>query len=136
MFHNYLDVRILGDRKYQVLSTLLYSDREVEVEVLPGFIFNGGNVPKILWGVIECPIGGKASRPFALHDILYGTKLVSRYMADRILYRSLLEEGIDRAEAISIYLAVRAAGGSAYDVIDSKTLHWEFIKIRTLNLGA
>ena len=131
MFHNYLDIRILGDRKYQVLSPMKYEDHEIEIEILSGFIFNGGNVPKILWSIIECPIGGKASRPFALHDILYGTKFVSRYMADRILYRSLLDEGVDRAEAISIYLGVRAGGSSAYESIDNNTMSWEFIKIRT-----
>jgi len=130
MFHSALDIRILGEQKFQLLAPLVYDDDKFDIIVMDGFTFDGGSIPR-LFRSIECPLGGRGSKAFAIHDILYGTQLVGRYEADRILYRALIDEGMDRVIAIAIYLAVRAGGSSSYDNIDSKTMYWEYVKIHS-----
>ena len=130
MFHSHLDIRILGDQKFQLLAPLIYEDAEFYIEVIPRFIFDGGSIPRLFRG-IECPLGGRGSKAFCMHDILYGTQLVGRYEADRILYRALIDEGMPRATAMTIYLAVRAGGSSAYEDISSKTMYWEYVNIHS-----
>ena len=132
MFHSTLDIRILGEQKFQLLAPLVYEDDKFDITVMEGFTFNGGSIPR-LFRSIECPLGGVGSKAFCIHDILYGTQLVGRYEADRTLYKALIEQGMDRVIAIAIYLAVRAGGSSAYDNIDSKTMYWEYVTIRSKN---
>jgi hypothetical protein len=130
VFLGHLDVRILGEQKFQLLAHLVYSDEKFHIKVMEGFIFDGGSIPRLFRG-IECPLGGVGSKAFAIHDILYGTQLVGRYEADRVLYRALIDEGMDRVTAIAIYLAVRAGGSFAYDDISTKTMYWEYVNIHS-----
>ena len=130
MFHSHLDIRILGEQKFQLLVPLIYEDEKFYIEVMEGFTFDGGSIPRLFRG-IECPLGGLGSKAFCIHDILYGTQLVGRYEADRILYRALIAEGMPRVTAMTIYLAVRAGGSSAYENIDSKTMYWEYVNVHS-----
>lgn len=128
MFTTPFDVRILGDQKFELLAPLKYEDDVFSIEVLPGFIFNGGSIPDIFRG-LECPIGGVGSKVFCIHDVLYATHFVGRYEADRILYRALIEQGMSRAIAISFYLSVRAFGDISYNRPKPDKMYWEFINI-------
>lgn len=128
MFHSPLDVRILGEQKFLLLSPLIYEDEKYHIETMSGFIYDGGSIPR-LFRSIDCPLGGIGSRAYCVHDILYGTQLVGRYEADRVLYRALIADGMDRARAISIYLAVRTGGALAYSNIDRKDMYWQYVNI-------
>lgn len=130
MFKSHLDVRILGEQKFQLLAPLVYEDSNFEIIVMEGFIFDGGSIPR-LFRAIECPLGGVGSRAFAIHDILYGTQFVGRYEADRVLYRALIAEGMDKVTAVGIYLAVRAGGSNAYNDIDTSNMYWDYVNIRS-----
>jgi len=130
MFTTPLRVEIVGEQLFKLTDSLIYEDDNYRIEVLEGFIFDGGSIPRLFRG-IECPLGGVGSKAFTIHDILYGTQLVGRYKADRILYRTLIDEGMDRVTAVAIYLAVRAGGSFAYDDIDSKTMYWDYVKIQS-----
>ena len=134
MFHSTIDLRILGEQKFQLLVPLIYEDDKFNITVMEGFIFDGGSIPRLFRG-IECPLGGVGSKAFCIYDILYGTQLVGRYEADRTLYKALIEQGMDRVIAIAIYLAVRTGGSSAYDNVDSKIMYWEYVKIKLKNEG-
>jgi hypothetical protein len=130
MFHSSLDLRILAEQRFQLLAPLIYEDNKFDITVMEGFTFDGGSIPR-LFRSVECPIGGAGSKAFCIHDILYGTQFVGRYEADRILYKALIEQGMDRVTAITIYLAVRAGGSYAYDNIDSKIMYLRYAKIRS-----
>ena len=129
MFLTNLKIEIIGEQLFKLTDSLIYEDSEYRIEILAGFVFNGGSIPRLLWGIIDSPLGGIGSSCFCLHDVLYATQIVGRYKADRMLYRALLAVGMNRAKAVSIYLAVRAAGQSAFDDINSSDMDWNYVII-------
>ena len=57
---------------------------------------------------------GETDTPSAIHDFLYGSRLVSRSVADRIFFRALRANGVRLLPALVCYLFVRTWGWRAY----------------------
>ena len=133
MFTTPLRVEIIGDQLFKLTNSLIYEDDNYHIEILKGFIFDGGSIPRLLWGIIESPIGGLGSSCFCLHDCLYGTKLLPKSIADELLYDTLRLSGVNITECVSIYSAVSICGHESYERDDNISLYWDFVKIESKN---
>lgn len=112
-FESYLELRhVPGRLRWEVISPLRYRTTDERLIVVPvGFLTDLASVPRLAWRIVprdhEC-----ARRPAALHDYIYTdlTRGYTRAEADRIFYRALLEEGMDKVLAWLMYTAVRIGG--------------------------
>ena len=82
------------------------SDYYFDVEA--GFEYDGGTIPRFAWWV-DAP-NGDGAQAYCLHDALYGSGLVSRAEADRILEEGLKVKGLSWLRRRTIYAVVRAVG--------------------------
>ena len=135
MFTTPLRVEIVGEQLFKLTYSLIYEDDNYHIEILEGFVFDGGSIPRLLWGIVDSPIGGLGSSCFCLHDCLYGTKLLSKEIADDILYDTLKASGVQIAECVAIHTAVRLYGGESYDREDNASLYWDYVKIQSKEKG-
>lgn len=67
-----------------------------------------------LWNFVE-PLSGKYIVAFLAHDYGYSIHYAPRKVIDQLLYGMLVEAGMTKLKAKSIYLAVRSFGEN----------HWE-----------
>lgn len=115
MFHSKLEVRFDAEDQYTLLSPLVFQSKKYTITVLDGFKWNGANIPKLLQGFTECPMSYQMAYASCLHDALYASKLLNRKDCDKIFYEALAALGMDKAEAYTYYLGVRAGGESFYE---------------------
>ena len=135
MFKTPLRVEIVGEQLFKLTDSLIYEDDNYHIEILEGFVFDGGSIPRLLWGIVESPIGGLGSSCFCLHDCLYGTKLLSKELADSMLYDTLKASGVPITECVSIYTAVGLFGHESYDREDTANLYWDYVKMTSKEKG-
>ena len=69
------------------------------------------SVPRGLWLFLE-PLSGKYVKAALVHDYGYATHYTSRKVIDQMLYDMLVEAGMNKIKAESIYLSVRAFGAN------------------------
>jgi len=77
------------------------------------FITDFASVPRIFWSLIP-PATGRHAKAAVLHDWLYYTALVDKDTADKIFYRLMLEIGVPKVKALTMYLAVKYFGFEAW----------------------
>jgi len=117
-----MDVRVLGNRSYELLSIIRYEDDNGQIYEAPiGLKTDFGST----WGIplISSNMDGFAQMACALHDHNYETGLLSRECADNLLkessYAELVMNGMatDKAEdlANTFYYGVRIFGRSHYN---------------------
>jgi hypothetical protein len=135
MFLTPLRVEIVGEQLFKLTDSLIYEDDNYHIEILEGFTFDGGSIPRLLWGIIESPIGGLGSSCFCLHDCLYWTKLLSKEVADDILFDTLKASGVPMITATAIYLTVKRFSYKSYRREDNAYLYWDYVKIRSKEKG-
>jgi hypothetical protein len=96
------------------------------VRVSAGFKWNGASVRRILWNII--PPWGSYSGAALVHDWLYehhrrmtdvtscasSTKKVTKEEADRVFYELMLEDGVRKSRAYTMWLAVALCGAKAW----------------------
>ena len=82
------------------------SDYYFDVEA--GFEYDGGSIPRFAWW-LDAP-NGDGAQAYCLHDALYGSGLVPRAEADRILDEGLAVKGLSAFRRGLIYSTVRAVG--------------------------
>lgn len=112
-------VRINKEWKYKYTDDSI--DLEFEATVKPGFITDGGSIPRFAWGMIA-PFG--IGLPgYLIHDALYATWYLPRDISDKILYDTIRYAGMGWIKSNIVYHAVRTFGGSAWKghVTDKKT---------------
>lgn len=82
------------------------------VHVPIGFVTDLASIPPIFFSLLRPD--GEYTHPAIIHDFLYWTQTRPREVADQILKLGMQEFEIGSGKVNSIYLAVRAAGGSAW----------------------
>jgi len=90
------------------------------VTVPPGFLWDGASVPRVLWNMI--PPWGSYSGAALVHDWLYrtrrtcasSTKTITKEEADRVFYELMLEDGVHKSRAWTMWQAVALWGGKAW----------------------
>jgi hypothetical protein len=93
-----------------------------------GFITDLATIPHIVEAIPDLDINGRARRPGALHDWLYGgARWITKPVADATLRMACVAEGMDNAGATAIYEAVRLFAGSAWDDDGRKSMCAQFV---------
>lgn len=82
------------------------------IEVPAGFVTDFASSPRAAWSAI--PRIGPYQFAAVVHDYLYWEQSCTKDEADRIIYLAMKEAGVPLAERGAIYLAVSAAGDSAW----------------------
>ena len=123
-----IDIRIHGKQDYEILEDIQFISKKYKITVYKGLRYNGASIPMVLWSIIGCPIDYAFEA--AIHDPLYGSRLLSRRECDTVFYEVLISQGVPREKAIPMYLAVRKGGQSTYDeAINNASYYREFIKV-------
>jgi hypothetical protein len=82
------------------------------VRVPRGFVTDLTSVPRIFWSLI--PPTGPYAYAAIIHDFLYWDQYVDREVADNIFKVAMRELNVSRIKTITIFSAVRIAGGFAW----------------------
>ena len=77
-----------------------------------GYTFDGASIYKIFWWLIDTPFHPRYWAAALVHDYLYLTHLLPRWIADEIFRRLLIQCGVSRARARTMWLAVRSPAGA------------------------
>lgn len=113
-----LDAELLdegGEGKWILHSPLAYRSLVLkELVIVPkGFVTDFASVPRL--PVVYTLTGNTAHRPAVVHDFLYsGGWQCTRAQADAVLLEAMKVTGVPAWRRWSMYLAVRAFGGSRW----------------------
>lgn len=97
----------------RVKEPLIYSSKEIMVTVPVGFIYDGASIPKIFNNLLP-KMGARYDRAACLHDWLYSTHMLSRLETDKLFYKTMVEEGVNRYVAKLMYGCVRLFAHSSW----------------------
>lgn len=114
-FNTPLEIRLIGEQKFMLISTLEYENEILIIKVNSGFEFDGASIPESLWSIYGCPFGGLYSAPSCIHDVLYASHIFSRKESDKLFHKAMIACGVEETKAKQMYLAVRAFGDSSYE---------------------
>lgn len=127
-----VDLRILGSSNYKLLSPIYFRGLNYEIDISEDFVCDLASIPMILWSIIGCPI----DFAFAgiIHDALYRSRLLSQKEADYIFFLALRSQGVEKAKARAMYLAVRAAGEDSYNAALPLMAHYRnYVSVLPIN---
>ncbi|CAN5719477.1 hypothetical protein BH10ACT1_BH10ACT1_06040 [soil metagenome] len=102
-----VDLRVTGDREWELLQPLTYEGREQTFVVPAGSSTDLASVPGLLTWLV--PRYGRYTKSAILHDFLWRTGAVPRSDADGIFRRSMRELGVPILRRWAMWGAVRAA---------------------------
>lgn len=125
MFENSLELKVIGNQRYEVTRPLIYKLAHLRLVVHEGFDFDGASIPRALWSLIGSPLSGGYQRSACLHDALYASQLFPRAKCDEIFLEAMKSEGIGRVKRYLMYSAVRAFGASAYQTTKEEKKKYE-----------
>jgi len=114
-FKNFVEVSPFADGDNWFLTTPLeYEIRNtgVVVPVPKGFVTDFASIPRPFWSVL--PRWGKYGPPAVVHDYLYWDQRCTRAQADRMLYVSMEESGVNWFWRLVIHRAVHWGGYFAW----------------------
>ena len=114
MFTTKLNMEVLGEQAYEVVSPLVYENNELILQVNPKFDFDGASVPQCLWSFGLSPMTGGYQRSACLHDALYASEYFPREICDKLFLEAMESEGVGYIKRYSMYYAVRAFGGQVW----------------------
>jgi hypothetical protein len=104
-----LSVRAVDDDTWELLVALVYSGRDEQFVVPPGFRTDFASVPRAVQWLV--PTTGRYTRASVLHDWLCGEPLASGLLSshdvDGILRRVLREEGVPLVRRRLMWAGVR-----------------------------
>lgn len=111
-------IELFYDKKESSTKFSLLEDATVTIgnqgfSIPLGFVSDGGSIPRFAWSWAS-PLDGRFIGIYTLHDYIYTTGILSRDDADRILRDGLIEAGMSRSQAYTIWSAVRMFGKSHY----------------------
>ncbi|ATG89879.1 DUF1353 domain-containing protein [Methylomonas koyamae] len=92
--------------------TELDDHTHMSIVVPRGFVTDLASTPRSLWSLY--PPFGKYLSAAILHDYLYWRQACSPEEADKIIYQTMRDAGVDQATQSRFYVALRAAGDKAW----------------------
>jgi hypothetical protein len=114
-FLNELNVKVIDDGNYMLLSSLKYrSDIYKGVINVPRYFKTDfASVPRV--PIIYYFFGNLAHHEAVIHDFLYRTQLTSRLTADRIFLEAMKVRGKPFLRRWCMFLGVRIGGKKIYN---------------------
>ena len=112
-------ISLFGDgTQWMVWTPILFSveldiGQTATIRVPRGFVTDLASTPRIFWSAY--PPFGKYLAASVLHDYLYWTQLCKRDEADKILYQTMKDAGVDEATQSRFYVALKTGGQAAWD---------------------
>lgn len=108
-----LDVTYISFRRWRLAEDLLYVTNQADTIAVPaGFETDFASIPRVLWSI--APPMGQWGLAAVVHDFCYRTGLLERKEADRVFLEAMADLGVRWITRWAMYLAVRAAGWTAY----------------------
>lgn len=102
-----------NDNSWIVQEPLIWECDKYQVMVLKGFDFDFASIPKIITNILP-KSGQEYDRAACLHDALYASRWLPKAECDRLFYDAMIEDGVSKYRAWSMYQAVKWFGHSAY----------------------
>lgn len=109
-------------KNYYIVSAPIVAnlDNFKRVQVPVGFKTDLASVPRIFWNVFP-PDRASYMYPAILHDYLYESDLLkSRKKADDVFYYALINQGVSKKSAFTMYAMVRLFGFLHYKKVKKK----------------
>ena len=101
------------DRRMQLLEDFAFVDANGTRWLAPsGHVIDGASIPRILWSVAGSPYTGAYRRASVLHDVACDERSVPSKLVHRMFYDAMICDGVDKAQALEFYTAVRLFGPS------------------------
>ena len=111
------DILILEDIRF------VLKKYDIEVIVKPGFICDGGSVPRAFWSSVGSPYATRLLLAFILHDALYGAEVFPTHSECDWIFLELMQElGSSWYTRNKVWLAVRAFGGTVWSEHDEDSI--------------
>jgi hypothetical protein len=89
--------------------------------IKPGFWWDGASIPKFLWGIIGGPWQEDIAPGALIHDVLFGSQVLPRKTANRIMYEVNRLNGMSWTKNQTVYNGLRIGGWKAWqDKTDSQ----------------
>lgn len=129
-FLSTLKVDVVGEQNFILLEPLVYRNKDYDIIVSKGFDFDGASIPRALWSIIGCPMGGLYSSAACIHDALYASKILDRKTCDKLFHEAMLSCNVSESIAKEMYLAVRAFGESTYEESEDMYKYRNLIEIK------
>lgn len=102
-----------GRSRYKLVRPYLHKiGPHVGILVPEGFVTDFASVPRILWSLF--PTTGEYSSAALVHDYLYGSHNLSRFLADAIFRAIMRQQGVPLWKCMAMYLGVRIGGYFAW----------------------
>ncbi len=87
----------------------------IRLEILPGFVFDGASVPRLLWAAAGHPLLGPRLGAALVHDFLYRSQILSKREADLIYAKIMAQAGRAYWRILIEYLALVFCGQKSWD---------------------
>lgn len=100
------------DRPWEVIGDHLFSTGHVTVTVPHGFRTDLASIPNALAFLYDP--AGRHQQAAVFHDYLYATRKVRRFEADAIFRVAMIDSGVAKWRALTMYYAVRMFGWLAW----------------------
>lgn len=78
-----------------------------KMRIPKGFKWNGASIPRAFWVLIGSPFSPEFMRASLVHDFLYHRKDVSAKCTDKLFRDVLLDDGVGKLRAYTMWSAVR-----------------------------
>lgn len=73
-------------------------------------VVDGASIPRFFWRYIGSPFVGKYRRASVIHDVYCQTKSRPHDDVHQVFYDMMIVDGVDKSDAIKMYLAVKTGG--------------------------
>lgn len=100
----------------EFFSSFSFGGFVYEITIRKGFVYDGASIPQLAWSVVGSPFTGMYLEAATIHDaIYYSAWQYGRKLADEIFLFIMLEMGVSKAKAYTMYNSVRMGGSSSYN---------------------
>lgn len=117
-----IDVRVIGNGNYRLLDNVYCDTEKYRVVIHQGFVYDGATIPRSLWEEFGCPMDYAFAS--CVHDALYRSRLLDRKECDKIFHSALIDSGVSKLKAKTMYLAVRVGGERPYEDAKHMMAHY------------
>jgi len=107
-----ITIWVRNGRDMMLVEELSYVDQQGKVWTAKTNVpYDGASIPRFLWRAIGSPFTGHYRRAALLHDSYYADhRGETRKDVDKMFYQAMVEDGVARIKAQSMYYAVRWFG--------------------------